>query len=174
MAWLNGDGLYIKYGTEESQVNGVANVGNAGELLVAGGGDGRHCVEVVLNPLASLTTTGQIVSDTVTIPSGARLENIIVIAETAATSSGSGTLDLGLIDQDRASAYDDDGLIAAMALTAIDAAGETTTVVPGGTAAGALLGTTLTNTGLIVASYNTGAYQTGKLRIRIHYYYPST
>lgn len=165
--WLNNDGLFIKFGSDEGKV-GTA-YGFAGEYNVLN--DGMHAVEVTLTPMTALTTTGTIVSDSVTIPNGARIHEVIVIAETACTGA-TATLDVGLIDQDRSTAFDDDGLVAALAVASIDAAGETNVLRVGSTSAGALIGTTLTNTGLIVASYNTAAFTAGKVKVVVHYYIP--
>jgi hypothetical protein len=160
--WTNSDGLYIKYGATE--VTATA----AGEYDY----DSKHCIEVEI-PLTSLSTSANYyASDTVTIPNGARIEEIEVIAETAATSGGSATLDIGLIDQDRSTAFDDDGLVAALALTSIDADGEKTVIRPGSTSVGALVGTTLSNTGLIVASANVAVFTAGRVIVRIFWYKP--
>jgi hypothetical protein len=166
--WTNADGLFVKFGPSEGTVG--TTYGFAGEYSSLN--DGMHVVKVTINPMTALTTTGTIVSDSVVIPNGARIEEVTTIAETAATSGGAATLDIGLIDQDRTTAFDDDGLIAAAAITSHDAAGETVVYRAGVAGAGALVGTTLTNTGLIVVSYNTAAYTAGKLIVLIKYYIP--
>lgn len=164
LSWYNSDGLYIKYGITEGAVT------TGGEFM--GEYDGFHVVSVTIPAMTALATTEAIIADDVVIPAGARLWKVEIIAETACGSSGSATLDVGLIRTDRTTAYDDDGLIAALALTSIDAAGETNTLTPGVTSAGALLGTTLANNGLITASYNVAAFNAGKVQIRVFYYMP--
>jgi len=161
--WTNSDGLYIKYG--ETEVTAKA----AGEYMTMGG---MHVVEIEL-PLTSLSTSAAYyASDTVTIPDGARIEEVEVISETAATSTGAATLDVGLIDQDRSTALDANGLVAALALSAINADGEKNVIRIGSTSVGALVGTTLTNTGLIIAQAGTAVYTAGHVIVRIHYYMP--
>lgn len=160
MGWYNNDGLYIKYGTEE------ATVGKAGEYEWDGP---QRFVELRIPDLTALTTTGVIQDYNCVIPKNAFIEKIEVVTKTAATSGGSATLDIGLIRTDTTTAYDDDGLVAALALTTHDAAGETTTITKGGTGAGALVGTVLANNGYLVASYNTAAYTAGALDIRIYF-----
>jgi hypothetical protein len=160
--WLNSDGLYIKYGVDE------ATVGKGGLVNTL---DGRQMIEIEFN-LSPLTTTGAIQDDNAIVPAGARIEAVEMVTVTAMTSGGSPTLDVGLIRTDRSTSYDDDGLIVASASTTHDAAGERTYFVPGGTGAGALIGTTLAYNGLIVASYNTAAYTAGKVKVRIFYFFP--
>ena len=54
-------------------------------------------------------------------------------------------------------------------MTAIDTAGETNVIRKGSTGAGALIGTTLTNAGLLVADYDTAAFTAGEVVVRIRY-----
>lgn len=168
--WTNNDGLYIKFGTDEATAKA------AGEYNVGGP---LHWVEVEI-PLASLSTSANYFpSDTVTLPNGARIEKVVLVVETAATSGGSATLDIGLIDQDRSTAFDDDGLVAALALAEMSDAGAVIEFMNGADSTpagesgdGALVGTTLSNTGLIVASANTAVFTAGLIVCRVYYYIP--
>lgn len=160
MAWYNGDGLYIKYGTEQG------TAGKAGEYTTDGP---QRMIELEISDLTTLTTTGVIQNDTVVLPKNARIEKVEVITTTAVTSGGSATLDIGLIRTDRSTAYDDDGLVAALALASFNSAGETATLTTGVTSAGALVGTTLANNGYLVASYNTAAFTAGAIKVRIYF-----
>lgn len=160
MGWYNSDGLYIKFGTDQ------ATAGKAGEYRTNGA---QRVVELSIPALTALTTTGVIQDDHVVLPAGARIEKVEVVTKTAATSGGAATLDIGLIRTDRSTAYDDDGLVAAAALTTIDAAGETTSLTVGSTGAGALIGTTLANNGYLVASYNTAAFTAGAVTVRVYF-----
>lgn len=166
--WTNNDGLFIKLGADEARVG--TTVGWAGEYMDAT--DGSHVVEVILTPMTALATGSTIVSDTVTIPSGAKIESVWLFTDVAATSGGAAALNVGLIDQDRTTAFDSNGFLEAIALTSIDAVGETTVYTLGTTGAGTLVGATLSNTGLIVADYDTAAYTAGRVRIRIKYHVP--
>lgn len=160
--WTNNDGLYIRFGTTE------ATPTTAGEFptMVYG----QHTSEIRLTA-TSLTATAAIQSNSVVIPSGATIARIEVIAETACTSGGSATLNVGLSRLDRTTELDYDGLIAALALTSMDAAGETTALTKVSTSAGALLGTELANAGLLTADYDTAAFTAGVVLVRIFWYY---
>lgn len=158
---LNKDGLLLKYGTDKA----TANI--AGEYHVDGP---RHVIEATLT-LTNVTATdgSYLVSDQVFFPKNARIEQVDVITETAATGSGA-VLNLGLIKTDLTTEIDYNGLLAAIAQTVMTPAGKTTQVRTGDTYAGALLGTTTAFTGYIVADYDTAAFTAGKVIIRIYYH----
>lgn len=163
MAWLNGDGLYVKFGNEQG------TSGIAGEYQTAGP---QRMTEFTIN-LVALGTAAAILDDNVTLPSGARIEKIEIVTKTAVTSTGAAALNIGLVRTDRSTTYDEDGLIAALAITAYNAAGETVEITAGSTGAGALIGTTLANTGLVVADYDTDNYDTGVIHVRIFWSNPT-
>jgi hypothetical protein len=166
--WLNDDGLLVAFGRDEAVLSRAGEYGTVAE--------GRHCVSVMID-LASLPTAAsgdeQIQDDSVTIPNGAFIEKIEVLVVEEPTTSGSPNLDLGLVDQDRSTEIDFNGLLAAAdafetgtdlgALVVYD----TTT-----TESGALVGTVLTNTGLITASADTADWTDGTLQVRIYYSIP--
>jgi hypothetical protein len=160
--WTNSDGLKINYGQTEAVVN------KGGEKVVGG----RHWTEVVVN-LVGLVTSGQtIVSETVSIPAGALIEEVevIVIKETAGVNSN---LDLGLVDQDRSTEIDFNGLLAAAdAFNAGTDLGLKTVFNVGTTEAGALIGTVLTNTGYICANADTAVFTAGVLLVRVYWSVP--
>lgn len=162
--WINSDGLKVLFGTDQ------ARAARGGEYSVLTGG--RHVVEVIVD-LTTLSTSNQtIVVDNVIIPNGAFIETVNVYATVAATSSGNGTIDVGLVDQDFSTEIDFNGLVAAMVKGSVDNIGEMNTLTQGITYAGALVGTKITNSGYIVANLNTAAYQTGKVVVRIFYSVP--
>ena len=158
--WLNEDGLYIKYDRNAAEMGKAHEFRNDGPY---------HVMEMVLDDLTELTTTAAIIDDNATLPKNARIEKVEVVTETAVTSGGSAELDVGLIRTDRSTSYDDDGLVAALAIASFNAAGETQLLTAGATGAGALVGTTLANAGLLVASYNTAAFTAGKVVVRVYY-----
>jgi hypothetical protein len=160
--WTNNDGLYIRFGTDE------AVHAKGGDFRPSGG---KHITEVEITA-TSLGTAAAILDNTVTIPAGARIEKVEVVAETACTSGGAAVLNVGLIDQDRTTAIDADGLVAALALASINVVGELNTLSVGVTGAGALVGTTLTNAGLLTADYDTAAFTAGVVVVRVHWYKP--
>ena len=168
--WHNPDNLLVKFGTGEARVTR----GGQYETLAAG----RHVVSVVID-LATLPTAAsgdeQIVADNVLIPSGAFIEQVDVLVVEEPTTSGSPNLDLGLVDQDRSTEIDFNGLLAAAdAFETGTDLGALVTYVKGTTEAGALVGTRLTNTGLITASADTADWTDGTLLVKIYYHIPLT
>lgn len=162
--WINADGLKVYFGTDKARAQ------RGGEYSAKIGG--RHVVETTID-LTTLSTTNQtIVVDNVIIPNGAFIESVVVTATVAATSSSSGTIDIGLVDQDFSTEIDFNGLVAAMVKGSVDLIGEVNLLTAGVTYAGALVGTKITNSGYLVANLNTAAYQTGKIVVRITYSTP--
>lgn len=166
----NADGLRQRYGVNEVTVQ---RGGEYNRLA-----DGRHCVEVTLSLLALSTAATAasgnevIICDNVTIPNGAFIEELHVMV-TKETTGSNANLDLGLVDQDRSTEIDFNGLLAAAdAFNSGTDLGTWTQYVVGTTEAGALVGTQLTNTGLITASADTADWTAGVLKIRIFYSMP--
>jgi hypothetical protein len=162
VTWYNNDGLQVRYGTDEATASKAGAYNLLGKL---------HEVEISLTGTAISATAGTIVEDNLVIPKGARVHEVQVIAQTACTGP-SAVLNVGLKRTDRSTELDYDGLIAALPLTSLDAAGETTTLNVGSTYAGALLGTTLANNGQLCADYDTAAFTAGVIVVRIRYYFP--
>lgn len=162
MPWTNSDGLIVKFGTEEGDSGKAGTYRTHGPLQITE-------VEITLTGLGTATA---IQDQHTVIPSGARIEKVEVVAKTAATSGGSAVLNVGLIRLDRTTAIDEDGLVAALALSTINASGELNTLIPGGTGAGALVGTTLANPGVLAADYDTAAFTAGVVVVRVHWYIP--
>lgn len=162
--WINSDGLRVRLGTTEAEVT------RGGEL--PGAGEFRSTTFNIT--LTNLGSSSALVPDTtgILIPSGARIHDVTVVNLTAATSGGSATLNLGLVDQDTTTAIDIDGLLVAAPLADWNAAGETKVYTIGVTGVGALVGTTLSNTGYLVADYDTAAFTAGELRVTIRYFVP--
>ena len=158
--WYNNDGLYIKYGTSEAE----HGKGGAFAADVAG----QHVVELDIT-LTNLTTSPAILDDNVFLPKGYTITKVETVATVAATSGGAAALNIGLIRKDRSTAIDADGIVAALALTAIDAVGETTVLTKGSTGAGALVGTVTSADypSYITADYDTAAYTAGVVKVRI-------
>jgi len=165
-SYVNNDGLLNRYGTASSAGTGI---GTGGEISVAGP---LRCVEVEFD-LDDVGSSATLVHDTVTIPNGARIEKVELVAQVLADSAGdAGVLNVGLIDQDRTTELDYNGLIAAVVQGSIDASGERTEFNVGSTYAGALIGTTLSNSGLITADYDTAAFTVGHVVVRVWFYIP--
>lgn len=161
MSYFDGDGLLRKYGTEKA----TANI--AGEYRYDGP---VHCIEAKIT-LSALAATPTIVSDVLSFPKGAIVEEIEITTRTAATGA-TATLNLGLIRNDRTTEIDYDGFLAAFPLASMDAAGEKTSVKVGSTGAGALFGNATANTGYLTADYDTAAFTAGVIFVRIYYFMP--
>ncbi len=167
--WMNSDGLMQWFGISE------ATKGQGGEF--AGVANNLHCTEfrdVALATVAA-STSPYILDDNVLIPSGARIVKVVVIVTTETTGVNA-NLDLGLVDQDRATEIDFNGLLAAADIfnagTDIDGIYE---FLPIGQSAattegGALLGTATSNTGYVTANYDTAAFTAGVVTIQIYWY----
>lgn len=164
--WNNPDGLYVLFGPDKAR----ASRGGEFSTLM----EGKHCVEVTIDLTALPTVASgnvQIVADNVTIPNGAFLEQVDVIATKAAVGA-TATLTIGLLDQDRTTVQDATGLVNALAVTAIDTLGEYNKLIKGSTGAGTTVATKLTNTSLITAAAGTADFTAGKVRVRVWYTVP--
>src|SRR5262245_22642559 len=129
--WDNTDGLRVKFGVDE------AALAQSGETPTAGI---KREIEVRID-LTKLSTTTQFVPDgQVPLAKNARIEEVEVEVEQAATSGGSATVDIGLVRTDRVTELDFDGLVAAAAVATINAAGKRLNLIQGSTSFGALIG----------------------------------
>lgn len=168
MAYVNADGLHVMTDGEE----GITR--SHGAYLDYGPTPGN--AEVVID-FSQIGSTAAIPGGTgvfgISIPKNKQIEEVELFVENAFTSGGSATLDVGLVRLDRTTELDYDGLVAALALTSIDAKGEKVVLRVGSTGAGALIGQTLTNPGLVTVRYNTAAYTAGKLKVRIRWFDPN-
>jgi hypothetical protein len=167
--WLNPDGLLQKFGTDRAREE------RGGEYSRLS--DGQHMVSFMLD-LAGLPTVAsgneQIQMDYVTIPNGAFITKVrVTVIEEPTDASGTANLDMGLVDQDRSTEIDFNGLLAAADL--FNAGTDLGTIVEYDTLtteSGALMGTQITNTGLITASAETADFTDGTLKVDIEYYVP--
>jgi hypothetical protein len=180
MSWVNGDGLYVKFGREEA-----ANVrGREGPFF----DNGNHVVEFIIDYRDVLSATDSILGSVtnttdltgsfgIVVPKGARISALEIMSETAWTSSGtigSSTLLVGLIKaSDRTTELDFNGFSTASFVgSRLDGVGERTYIEIGSTGAGALIGTTLSEAGVISVSNSAHAshpYTAGVARCRLYY-----
>lgn len=166
--WMNKDGLYVKYGTDEKE-----SAHKAGEYLTYD--SGQQIVEVIIDA-TKLTATETILNDTVFIPANAHIawvETVAVVALATGTS-----IDVGLIARDRSTEIDYDGLLAAFPTAEGAQVGETrryyeTHTVPASmTGTGALVGQEMTTAGggyISASRTDATAFTAGKLKVRIAY-----
>lgn len=168
--WLNADGLLVKFNLD------LARPARAAEYNTLYGG--RHVTEVIVDlvDLSAKSTFGSdidvILDDGVTIPNGALIEKVILtVLEVSAGASA--TLDFGLYDQDRTTAIDADGLIVAGTTGwHTSAIGTIVEYTQGSTEHGALVGTQLTNTGLLTAQVDGAAYTAGVVKLQVEWTVP--
>jgi hypothetical protein len=160
MAWMNNDGLYIKYGPEEGAV------GKAGQY--AEGITGQNIVEVRIPDMTALSTSETyILDDNVFLPEGYRVQKVELVVDTAVTGANA-LLCVGTIGKDRATGGDADGFIIDGAVATLAAAGNTVEYTQGSTAHGALIGTDIAAPCYIVAfEGDANAFTAGAVTIRI-------
>ena len=114
--WNNADGLAVKFGASEGEPS-LVGVGRAKEQYVS---------VVFDTSLTNSLSGGRIDPENpVVIPARSYITRAIFVVETAFTSAGAATLDLGLgLEDGTYTGGDEDGIDAAIALTAIDANGD--------------------------------------------------
>lgn len=170
MAYFNTDGLYIKMGREEGAQAKGGTYRTHGALQQT-----EVKLDLVTDSLVATSIVGSSSGQLGTIiPGGVRIEAVEVITETAVTSGGSATLDVGLVRLDRTTEIDNNGLVAALAIASFNASGERVYLTNGVTGFGALVGTTTTFPGYIVSNYGTAAFTAGKVVVRVYWYRPQT
>lgn len=163
--WVNADGLIVNLGNTE------ATLGKGGSYEDYRGGS--QCIEFVLSSTDIPLTTPTVVEQTVTLPAGVILETVEIVAETAVTSGGAATINFGLQRLDRTTELDYDGIVAALAITSLNAAGKRVVIQNGSTGAGALFnGTATANAGVFTINALVAALTAGKIRIKLFFYRP--
>lgn len=171
--WTNSDGLYIRFGDDEAEVAKGGQLNTLGSL---------HEEEIILPWTDFDSATPSLPHSTdsygVVIPKNARIEEIETVVQSAFTSSGtigSSTFSVGLKKADRSTELDHDGLTTASATgTALGLAtvGTKTVIRVGSTGAGALLGTTLAENGVLVfanTAHGSHPHTAGTIVVRVRY-----
>lgn len=159
MSWVDNTGLLNKYGTEQT----VTSTGGEYKTF----GEARE-IEVKID-LTTLTEAETIINDNIFFPVGMVIQEVEIYVDTAA-ATGTG-IDIGLIQTDRSTEIDYDGIVAA-SLTATLTKGAKLLLVKGSTSVGALItnGTTTTSVGHITCSRTSStAFTAGVIRVRIRY-----
>lgn len=160
MSWTNEDGLIVKFGTERSE---VLNQGVTAAPVF-------RTLEYKIDDASELGDTDTAAADpsAAFIPNGSVITRAFFYVETVFTSGGSAVLDLGLKQADGTN-IDDDGIDAAVALTALDALGDTILCDGAVIADGNLTGQRLTADAYIMATYDTAAYTAGAGTLVVEY-----
>lgn len=166
--YYDGDGLLRVYGTDKAVAARGGEFKTYGEL---------RTIDFRID-LTKLTSTAQIVDDQVFFPKSMFVEEVVLDVQTAATSAGSPTLDVGLVQaSDRTTVISQTSFIAAEVLSGkLDTAGTKVVYTAGVSKAGALIGTTASSTlvGQVIARANTATFTAGVVTVRIKYRYPVT
>ena len=157
MAYMDNDGRYRKYGTEQA----VPTTG--GDFAIDGP---TRQIEVDIL-LSSLTTSPVIQADTTFVPAGVFIESVEVIATTP--GAGGTSFSVGLVGYDRTTVASNTGFVSALVLASVDGQGERTFLTQGVTSAGAYVGTTTPSAGYITALAAGTFTGNGKVRVRINY-----
>ena len=161
--WINSDGLVIQLGITE------ASLGKAGSYEDFA--EGAIVTEFVVNFGDIPLTTPTVVDQYVTIPAGYILAECEVIAETAVTSGGAATIDMGTYRLDRVTPISSTAIIAGLAITALNATGKRVLIQNGSTGAGTTFnGVASTFPGVFTFNCNVAALTAGKLRIKLRAY----
>lgn len=158
--WLNDDGLYVRFGTDqaESAVTGCPSTfGTERELVV----DIDYSELPAFGDASTFINTIPVTA----LPSGVILKSGTITVTTGFTSGGAATLTLGLAEKD-GTAIDADGIDAAIALTAIDTPGEEVVCD------GALIGTKLAATGYVTVDVGVADYTAGRAKLVLKYIIP--
>lgn len=176
--WTNSDGLVVKFGTDEADPVKGGFIKSFGDI---------HVVEFDIAYTDALSATYAVLGSAsgsydgaygVMVPKNARIKAVEVLVTTAFTSSGtigSSVLSLGFKKwSDLSTELDHDGLLTASFVgSALDAVGERSYVTIGSTGAGALIGTSLSENGVIClanTAHATHPYTAGAARIRVEYF----
>lgn len=161
MAWVNNDGLPIRFGAE------LAEPGEGGQFRW-NGPFAEYEFDLIGTELAAFGTV-DFLGRSVRVPNGALLTDATIEVSEPFTSGGAATLTLGFHNAD-GTAYDADGIAVALALTSLDTVGETTV------AAGALVNTILNNPtkkySYHTATVGVANYTAGKAKLRLKYFVP--
>lgn len=159
--WVNNDGLPIRFGTE------LAKVGEGGQYRW-NGPFAEYEYDVIWDDLEAFGTV-DFLGRSVRIPNGMLLTEATFEVSEAFTSLGAPTLTFGFHNAD-GTAYDADGIDVSIAMTAIDAVGDTITCD------GALVNKILDNPNkkysYVTCTVGVADYTAGKGKLRLKLYVP--
>lgn len=156
MVWVNPDGLVVRFPGDDRIVHGGEYPG-AGTL---------RTIEVEFD-FADIGTTPTLLDYNIIVPSNSTIQEVYLIAETAATAATS--FDFGLFRLDATTELDHDGLINDVLLANLNVNGEQNVYTAGVSGAGALVGTETTRAGLFSATRTgTAGVGHGILQVRLY------
>lgn len=162
MPWINESGLPIRFGTE------LAADGHGGQYRW-NGPMAEYEYDVEFDGLEAFGTPS-FLARTVRIPDGMLLTEATFEVSQPFTSGGAATLTFGFHNAD-GTAYDADGIDAAIALTAIDAVGDT--VVCDGALVNALLQNPVKKYSYVTATVGVANFTAGRGKLRLKLFVPT-
>lgn len=118
--WINDDGLVVKFGTTEAEDRVVGAINNEGEYQVL-------TIELDQVDMPTDAEGSVILNDHLQIPTGVLIESVEILNYVDfASAANAMTFNLGVIDTDRASNADPDGLVVAATQVELNAGGTNT------------------------------------------------
>jgi hypothetical protein len=162
MSWYNSDGLLVRFDKEKVVVAAGGEYPGAGAL---------RTVEFKIDISTLTTSSALIAGEGIIIPRNARIDSVDVYTETVAATITSVSVGLIRIDRSTTTGLSTTGLVNGLVVASMSTSGEKTTIIPEGTYAGSLVGTTLAYPGLPVAQI-AGSTGTGLIRVRVHLFVP--
>ena len=184
MSWMNGDGLFVKFGTEEAATSRGGHYATDDQ--------GRHVIEFVIDWKDCLSATAAVLGSVATVanpltgsfgvlvPEGfvpEFMEAVTAVAWTSSGTIGTADLEIGLKKaSDRSTVYDADAFTTTSFVGGVfDAANETTLIKSGATGVGSAFGIALTENAVITvrnSGHASHPYTAGVLRCRLVGRYP--
>lgn len=147
--WTNDDGLTLKYGTTQVEVTKTGEYRHDGPTRV---------LEIEFDH-ADIDSSNKIMSYGQRVPQGARIEKVETYVYEA--FAGGTSVDVGLIKTDKSTELDYDGFVDAEVTANL-------TLGANVAGAGALVGTALTEAGLVTVNF-TGTFTAGKAKVRVYW-----
>lgn len=163
MAWVNDDGLNVKFGIEEGEKARVTEVSTAGGM--------SRVIEIVVDSdnLPAVAENSVAIDDSYVVPAGAVFESIRISKSVDFVGSGA-TLNVGVTDADAGSTITDvDALVVAATIAELNAGGED---VAGWVGTLITDATPLTEAAILTWEVDTAAITAGNASIYISYQIP--
>lgn len=156
--WTNKDGLYVGFGTRKVETN----VGK----MTSSGGPEQEFVAKIYGPDLTDAVAAADLENAAVIPAGSLIQSATLFVQTPFAGSNA-VLDIGVYNGTTNAVVDDDGIDAAIAVTALDAEGDTITCD------GDDIGTVVAAAGAkIAASFDTAAFTAGEATLVVKYLLP--
>jgi len=151
--WTNEDGLEVRFGIDRA--TSAPTGGTSAEEKI-------HVFDIADATEIASVDGDAADGDAAVIPAGAIIKDAYLVVDTAFTSGGSATLDIGLKTLDGGT-VDTDVVDAAIALADIDAVDDVIACD------GSVIGTRLAEDRAITISYNTAAFTAGAAKLVVKY-----